>query len=189
MGPDADHRSCTTNASPRTRTLLTCTLTAFDSTGTRPKGPTRLSRSLLTLWVAVLGFLALGLWQLASALAVRTGGESSKWAIKARGIAKAVVYLVLAWTSFSTARGWSATSPKASPWQWLGPFHDRGGSELIEQGHRSRRGAAFPASAGRRALAPDGGRSRHRGLRRVQLRALEACTRLSPRVPRRSGAS
>ena len=32
----------------------------------------------LTLWVAVLGFLALGLWQLASALAVRSGGESSK---------------------------------------------------------------------------------------------------------------
>src|SRR5665647_1181608 len=27
----------------------------------------------LTLWVAVLGFLALGLWQMASALAVRTG--------------------------------------------------------------------------------------------------------------------
>src|SRR5450756_463114 len=141
----------------------------------------------LTLWVAVLGFLALGLWQLASALAVRTGGESSKWAIKVKGIAKAVVYLVLAWTSFSfakgqpssskaqsadftatllqhtggrllvavigvvvmgvgayhvikgwtkkflldlsenpgtvaTARGWSATSPKASTWQWLELF-------------------------------------------------------------------
>src|SRR5450631_191392 len=45
----------------------------------------------LALWVAVLGFLALGLWQLASALAVRTGGESSKWTIKAKGIAKAVV--------------------------------------------------------------------------------------------------
>ena len=45
----------------------------------------------LTLWVAVLGFLALGLWQLSSALAVRTGGESSKWAVKAKGIALAVV--------------------------------------------------------------------------------------------------
>ena len=41
----------------------------------------------LTLWVAVAGFLALGLWQLANALAVRTGGESSKWATKAKGVA------------------------------------------------------------------------------------------------------
>src|SRR5665811_151581 len=68
----------------------------------------------LTLWVAVLGFLALGLWQLASALAVRTGGESSKWAIKAKGIAKAVVYLVLAWTSFSFAKGQPSSSKAQS---------------------------------------------------------------------------
>src|SRR5450759_5193571 len=66
----------------------------------------------LTLWVAVLWFLALGLWQLASALAVRTGGESSKWAVKAKGIAKAVVYLALAWTSFSFTKG-QPTSSKA----------------------------------------------------------------------------
>ena len=66
----------------------------------------------LTLWVAVLGFLALGLWQLASALAVRTAGESSKWAVKAKGIAKAVVYLALAWTSFTFAKG-QPTSSKA----------------------------------------------------------------------------
>jgi type IV secretory pathway VirB2 component (pilin) len=68
----------------------------------------------LALWVAVLGFLALGLWQLASALAVRTGGESSKWAIKAKGIAKAVVYLVLAWTSFSFAKGQPSSSKAQS---------------------------------------------------------------------------
>jgi Domain of Unknown Function (DUF1206) len=68
----------------------------------------------LTLWVAVLGFLALGLWQLASALAVRAGGESSKWAVKAKGIAKAVVYLVLAWTSFSFAKGQPSSSKAQS---------------------------------------------------------------------------
>jgi len=64
--------------------------------------------------VAVVGFLALGLWQLASALAVRAGGESSKWAIKARGIAKAVVYLVLAGTSFSFAQGKPSSSKAQS---------------------------------------------------------------------------
>lgn len=68
----------------------------------------------LALWVAVVGFLALGLWQLASALSVRAGGESSKWAIKARGIAKAVVYLVLAWTSFSFAQGQPSSSKAQS---------------------------------------------------------------------------
>ena len=68
----------------------------------------------LTLWVAVLGFLALGLWQLANALAVRTGGESSKWAVKAMGIAKGVVYLVLAWTSFSFAKGQPSSSKAQS---------------------------------------------------------------------------
>jgi hypothetical protein len=68
----------------------------------------------LTLWVAVLGFLALGLWQLSSALAVRTGGESSKWAVKAKGIAKAVVYLALAWTSFSFTKGQPTSSKTQS---------------------------------------------------------------------------
>jgi hypothetical protein len=68
----------------------------------------------LTLWVAVLAFLALALWQLASALAVRTGGESSQWADKAKGLAKAVVYLVLAWTSLSFAKGQPSSSKAQS---------------------------------------------------------------------------
>jgi hypothetical protein len=68
----------------------------------------------LTLWVALLGFLALGLWQLASALAVRTGGDSSKWAVKAKSFAKAVVYLVLAWSSFSFAKGQPSSSKAQS---------------------------------------------------------------------------
>jgi hypothetical protein len=63
----------------------------------------------LTLWVAVLG-----LWQFANALAVRTGGESSQWAARAKGIAKAVVYLVLAWTSFSFAKGQPSSSKTQS---------------------------------------------------------------------------
>lgn len=69
----------------------------------------------LALWVAVVGFVALALWQLASAVAVRTGGgstssQSSQWAEKAKGVAKALVYSALAWTSFSFAKG----KPKSS---------------------------------------------------------------------------
>jgi type IV secretory pathway VirB2 component (pilin) len=84
----------------------------------------------LTLWVAVLGFLALGLWQLASAMAVRTGGESSKWAVKAKGIAKAVVYLVLAWTSFSFAKG-QPSSSKAQSSDFTATLLQQTGGRLV----------------------------------------------------------
>ena len=67
-----------------------------------------------TLWVAVLGFLALGLWQLADALALRTGGEASRWGAKAKGISKAVLYFVLAWTSLSFANGQPSSSKTQS---------------------------------------------------------------------------
>jgi Domain of Unknown Function (DUF1206) len=62
----------------------------------------------------VLGFLALGLWQLASTVALRTDGESSQWADKAKGLAKTVVYLVLAWTSFRFAKGQPSSSKRDS---------------------------------------------------------------------------
>jgi hypothetical protein len=70
------------------------------------------SMGQLALWVAVIGFAALALWQLASAVAVRTGGsaQSSQWAEKAKGIAKAIVYGALAWTCFGFAKG----KPKSS---------------------------------------------------------------------------
>jgi hypothetical protein len=60
----------------------------------------------LALWVAVLGFFALALWQLANAVA----SQSSPWVDRAKAISKGVVYLVLAWTSLSFARG----NPKSS---------------------------------------------------------------------------
>jgi type IV secretory pathway VirB2 component (pilin) len=84
----------------------------------------------LALWVAVLGLLALGLWQLASALAVRAGGESSRRATKAKGIAKAVVYLVLAWTSFSFAKG-QPTSSKAQSADFTATLLQHSGGRLL----------------------------------------------------------
>jgi hypothetical protein len=59
----------------------------------------------LTLWVAVLGFTALGLWQVANAVSPHSHADSSAWADRAKSIGTAVVYLALAWTSFSTVRG------------------------------------------------------------------------------------
>jgi len=58
-----------------------------------------------TLWVAVLGFLALGLLELAKGVTARAAPGSSPWAARAKGISKAVLHLALAWASFSTAKG------------------------------------------------------------------------------------
>jgi len=72
-------------------------------------GPGRLS-----LWVAVLGFLALGLWQLAAMLSVRPTAGSSPWAARAKAFAKAILYLALAWTSFRFAQGQPSSSKAQS---------------------------------------------------------------------------
>ena len=84
----------------------------------------------LTLWVAVLGFLALGLWQLANALAARTGSASSRWGGKAKGMAKAVVYLLLAWTSFSFANG-QPSSSKAQSADFTATLLQHAGGRLL----------------------------------------------------------
>lgn len=68
----------------------------------------------LTLWLAVVGFLALGLWQLASGLAARPAKDSSLWVARIKGIAKAVLYLALALTSFSAAKGQPSNSKAQS---------------------------------------------------------------------------
>ena len=59
----------------------------------------------LTLWLAVVGFLALGLLELAKGVTARAAPGSSSWAARAKGISKAVLHFVLAWASLSTVRG------------------------------------------------------------------------------------
>jgi Domain of Unknown Function (DUF1206) len=84
----------------------------------------------LTLWVAVLGFLALGCWQLASAVAVRTDHQSSRWALKAKGISKAILYLALAWTSLTFANG-QPTSSKAQSADFTATLLQHTGGRLL----------------------------------------------------------
>ena len=62
----------------------------------------------LLLWVAVVGFLGLGLWQLVELVA---RGEASD---RLKSAAKAVLYLVLSATSFAWARGTGKTSSSQS---------------------------------------------------------------------------
>jgi hypothetical protein len=60
----------------------------------------------------VVGFFALGLWQLANTLASHPSPGSSPWPAQAKELSKAVIYLALAWASFSAVKG-HPTSSKA----------------------------------------------------------------------------
>jgi hypothetical protein len=67
-----------------------------------------LGRTLL--WVGVVGFLGLALWQVLDAVAGHPGNDKDAWGGRAKGIGKALVYLALAWSAFQFARGSSSNS-------------------------------------------------------------------------------
>jgi hypothetical protein len=87
----------------------------------------------LTLWVAVVGFLALGLWQLANALASHPSPGSSQWPARAKGFSKAVIYLALAWASLSTVKG-HPTSSKAQSADFTANLLQHPGGQLVVAG-------------------------------------------------------
>jgi hypothetical protein len=66
------------------------------------------------LWVAVAGFLGLALWQAVDAVAGHPGGGKDAWGGRAKAAGKAVVYLALAWSSFSFAQGRASSSKRQS---------------------------------------------------------------------------
>ena len=64
------------------------------------------------LWVGVAGFAALGIWQLTEALVPRVGDVKDQLPDRAKALAKGVVYLALAVSTFSFARGAGSSSSK-----------------------------------------------------------------------------
>lgn len=62
---------------------------------------------VIVLWIAVLGWLGLAIWQVTEAI---TGAYETSDRVKAA--AKAVLYLVLSWTAFTFARGSDSSSKK-----------------------------------------------------------------------------
>jgi hypothetical protein len=64
---------------------------------------------LVVLWIAVVAWLGLGIWQVTETI---TGSTETSDRVKAA--AKAVVYIVLAWTAFSFATGGGSSSKKQS---------------------------------------------------------------------------
>jgi hypothetical protein len=65
---------------------------------------------MAVLWIGVLGFLGLGLWQVADAAFGHPGSDKEAWGGRIKAISKALVYLFLAWTTFTFARGGSSDS-------------------------------------------------------------------------------
>jgi hypothetical protein len=59
---------------------------------------------IVLLWVAVVGFAGLAVWQLTQAVAGHGAGE------RVKAVAKGIVYLVLAWTAFTFATGTGKSS-------------------------------------------------------------------------------
>ena len=60
--------------------------------------------------MAVLGFFGLALWQVVEAVGGSFGEGMDAWAGRGKAIAKAVVYLVLGWTTLGFARGKQSSS-------------------------------------------------------------------------------
>jgi hypothetical protein len=71
-----------------------------------------LGRALL--WVSVVGFLGLALWQVADALIGHPGVGAGVWGDRAKAVGKALVYFALSWTAFVFARGGSNSSRSQS---------------------------------------------------------------------------
>lgn len=80
----------------------------------------------LTLWVAVLGFLGLAVWQATEAI----GGYAGKASDRIKATAKAVVYLALAWTTFGFARG-QATSSKQQTVDFTASLMSKSGGRTL----------------------------------------------------------
>lgn len=83
----------------------------------------------VVLWVAVVGFAGLGVWQLVDA-AVAHHGDGA-WKDRLKGVAKGIVYLVLAYSSWNFARGHGKSSRKQSVDFTATLMHHTGGRLLV----------------------------------------------------------
>lgn len=68
----------------------------------------------LALWISVLGFFGLAIWQVADAIVGHPGDDADAWGGRAKAGGKAILYLVLAWSALGFARGKESNSRKQS---------------------------------------------------------------------------
>jgi hypothetical protein len=83
------------------------------------------------LWVAVIGFFGLAVWQVVEAIGGSFGEGMDAWAGRGKAVAKAVVYLVLGWTTLKFARGKPSSSRQQSVDFTATMLHSTGGRILV----------------------------------------------------------
>ena len=105
------------------------------------------------LWIAVLGFLGLGLWQVTEVIVGR--GETSD---RLKAAAKAVVYLFLAFSFFTYARGSSSSSSTQQSVDFTASLMDKPFGRILvgAVGVGDRRGRDLPHLQGREEEVPPG---------------------------------
>ncbi|HEY5230600.1 MAG TPA: DUF1206 domain-containing protein [Galbitalea sp.] len=86
---------------------------------------------VFVLWVAVVGLTALGLWLIIGAFVVPGSGGRKRAAHFLVGFAKGIVYLVLAFTAYSFARGGSTSSASSTSGASGGLLAHPGGAVVI----------------------------------------------------------
>jgi hypothetical protein len=82
------------------------------------------------LWVAVLGFLGLAIVQLAEALLASGQDDKDVWKDRGKAVGKLVLYLALAWSALTFARGGSKNSRSQSQ-DFTATLLDKPGGRLL----------------------------------------------------------
>lgn len=82
------------------------------------------------LWLAVVGFLGLGIWQAADAVVGQHGSDREVWVGRVKALAKCAVYLALAWAAFTFARG-QVSNAKSQTVDFTASLMDKPGGRVL----------------------------------------------------------
>lgn len=85
----------------------------------------------LLLWLAVVGFLGLAVWQVTDAVIGHPGDDKDAWGGRAKAAGKAAVYLALAWSAFNFARGRSSSSGNSQSQDFTASLLDKPGGRIL----------------------------------------------------------
>lgn len=82
----------------------------------------------ILLWLAVIGFVLLALWQVTEAVVGRHGGEASD---RAKAVGKAAMYAFFAYSAFSVSKGSSTSDEQKTDQAAAGLLSSPGGRVLV----------------------------------------------------------
>ncbi len=85
----------------------------------------------VALWVSVVGFVGLALWQVADAVVGHPGDDKQAWAGRAKAAAKTVVYLAVAWSALQFARGKSGGSSSQQSVDFTASLLEKPGGRIL----------------------------------------------------------